>query len=311
MLRHRVYALAAILVGGLSIVAARQPEAGPQIRQIRANGVDLAYVEQGQGVPVVFVHGAVGDLRLWEVQRSAFAEQYRFVAYTYRYHGTGVWPDQGKQYSAGTHTTDLAAFISSLNAGPVHLVGLSYGGMLAALVAMKEPALIRTLTLAEPALFSLLAERPDGKQFLDQWNTGAQPVIAAMKAANNTLAVRYMLALVTGDPPENFDTLPPAVRQMRLDNARTLPLMFAAPGPPVTCEMLRAVKTPTLVVRGSRTPGFFSKTAEAVAQCIAGSRLAVISQASHTMSSDNPTEFNREVLAFLGAAGISERRTPR
>ena len=231
MLRHPAYTLAAILVAGLGIVAARQPDTGPQIRQIRANGVDLAYVEQGQGVPVVFVHGAVGDLRVWDVQRAAFAKQYRFIAYTYRYHGTGLWPDQGKQYSAETHATDLAAFISSLNAGPVHLVGLSYGGMLAALVGMKEPALIRTLTLAEPVLFSLLAERPDGKRLLDQWNRGAEPVIAAMKAGDNVLAIRHMLALVTGDPPENFDTLPPALRQMRLDNARTLPLMFAAPPP--------------------------------------------------------------------------------
>ena len=68
--------------------------------------------------------------------------------------------------------------------------------------------------------------------------------------------------------------------------------------------MLRAVKTPTLVVRGNRTPEFFSKTTEAVAQCIAGTRLAVISKASHTMSYENPADLNREVLAFLSVAGI-------
>ena len=311
MLRHRAYALAAILVAGLGIVAACQPDARPQIRQIGANGVNLAYVEQGQGIPVVFVHGALSDLRFWDAQRPEFAKQYRFIAYTYRYHGTGAWSDQGKDYSAETHATDLAAFISSLKAGPVHLVGLSYGGMLAAMVGMKEPALIRTLTLAEPPLFSLLAEQPDGKPILDQWGKGAEPMFAAMKAGDNTLATRHMLALVTGDPPENFDTLPPAWRQMLLDNARTLPLAFAAPEPPITCEMLRAVKTPTLVVQGDRTPEIFSKTNEAVGQCIAGSRLAVIPKASHAMSYDNPADFNREVLAFLARPASTERRSPR
>ena len=67
----------------------------PRARQLRANGVDLSYVEQGTGAPVVFVHGAVADLRFWEPQREAFARQHRFIAYTYRYHGTGPWPDEG------------------------------------------------------------------------------------------------------------------------------------------------------------------------------------------------------------------------
>jgi pimeloyl-ACP methyl ester carboxylesterase len=83
-----------------------------------------------------------------------------------------------------------------------------------------------------------------------------------------------------------------------------LPLVFATPEPPVTCEMLRAVKTPTLVVRGDRTPEIFSKTNEAVGQCIAGSRLAVIPKASHAMSYDNPADFNRAVLAFLAKPDI-------
>jgi pimeloyl-ACP methyl ester carboxylesterase len=51
-------------------------------RVIRANNTDLSYVEQGKGTPVVFVHGAVSDLRFWDSQRAQFAKQYRFVAYT-------------------------------------------------------------------------------------------------------------------------------------------------------------------------------------------------------------------------------------
>jgi pimeloyl-ACP methyl ester carboxylesterase len=312
MLCHRAYAFAGVCAAVLSLVAAAQPDPQPQPRQMRTNGVDLWYVEQGQGAPVVFVHGAVGDLRFWDVQRAAFAKQHRFIAYTYRYHGTGPWPDEGKQYSAETHAADLAAFITALKAGPVHLVGLSYGGMVAATAAMKEPGLIRTLTLAEPALFSLLAATPDGKTVLDQWNKGVEPMIAAMKAGDNALATRHLLALVTGEPPENFDKLPAALRQILLDNARTLPLLFATPSTPVTCEMLGGIKAPTLVVRGERTPQIFVKTNDEVGRCIAGSKQAVIAKASHPMSYDNPPEFNRAVLAFLAAQPSgSSLRPPR
>ena len=85
--------------------------------QLRVNGVDLAYIDQGTGAPVVFVHGAWMDLRYWEPQRQAIATQYRFIAYTLRYHGTAPWPDAGQHYSVATHVADLVAFIRWLHAG--------------------------------------------------------------------------------------------------------------------------------------------------------------------------------------------------
>lgn len=49
------------------------------------NGTTLAYREQGDGDPVVFVHGHISDLRTWEQQLSAFADSYRAIAYSRRY----------------------------------------------------------------------------------------------------------------------------------------------------------------------------------------------------------------------------------
>jgi pimeloyl-ACP methyl ester carboxylesterase len=220
-------------------------------------------------------------------------------AWSFRYHGTGPWSDEGKQYSPESHAADLAAFVAALNTGPVHLVGLSYGGMLAAMVAIKEPQSVRTLTLAEPALFSLLAEKPESQPPLEQWNKGTEPMAAAIKAGDNVRAVRHLSALVTGDSPEHFDQLPAPLRQILLDNARTMPLLVAAQPPNVICEMLRGIRVPTLVVRGERTPRTFSAVTDEVARCIAGSKLVAIPNASHAMSYDNPAEFNRAVLDFL------------
>lgn len=295
MPRHRTRGLLGVVVALLGIVANAQDKP-VQSRQIRANGVDLHYVDEGRGTPVVFVHGAVNDQRYWEPQRGPFAKQHRFIATTLRYHGTAPWPDDGRQYSAETHVADLAALIGALKAGPAHVVGLSYGGLLAAMLAVKEPKLVRTLTLAEPALFALLAESPDGKPILDEWNKGAESMMAAMKAGDNMLATARLATVVTGTP---FEKMPPSMRELLKDNARTLPLLFAGQQPLVNCEMLRAVKVPTLVVRGEHTPRMFAKINESVGRCIAGSRLVVIPKASHAMSFDNPADFNRTILAFL------------
>jgi pimeloyl-ACP methyl ester carboxylesterase len=300
MLTRRTTGLAFAVLASAAATTA-QPGA-PQTRQLRANGVDLSYVEQGTGAPVVFVHGAIADLRFWEPQRETFAKAYRFIAYTYRYHGTAPWPDEGAQYSLATHVADLAAFIEALQAGPVHLVGLSYGGELAAHVAMKKPHLIKTLTLAEPALFEVLAGLPEGKEALDSWNKGAAaPIGAALQRGDPVEATKVLATFIEGEPVEMFDKLPPALRQMLLDNARTLPPLFADRPEPVTRDAVAAIKLPTLIVRGERTPLIFARTNEVVARTIAGSREAVVPNATHVMSYENPAAFNQAVLTFIAA----------
>jgi pimeloyl-ACP methyl ester carboxylesterase len=296
---RRTSVLPVAILAAVTALGAQSRE--PQTRQLTANGVGLSYVEQGTGAPVVFVHGAVADLRFWEPQRAAFAKQHRFIAYTYRYHGTGPWSDGGKQYSAATHAADMAAFIEGLKAGPVHLVGLSYGGLLAAIVATKHPQLIKTLTLAEPALFGVLADLPEGKPALDSWNQGAAPMLAALQKGDTVGAVKQLHAVVSGQPAETFDKLPAPLRQMLLDNARTLPLLFAGAPEAVSREALAAVKVPTLIVRGEQTPLIFVKTNEVVARSIPGSRLFVVPNATHAMSYENPAAFNQAVLAFLAS----------
>ena len=124
----------------------------PPPRHIWVNGVELSYIELGTGAPVIFVHGASGDLRAWEPQRKAIATQYRFMAYNNRYHGTAPWPDEGQQYSAATHAADLAAFIRQLQTSPVHLMASSYAGILATWVASEHADLVRSLTLLEAVL---------------------------------------------------------------------------------------------------------------------------------------------------------------
>jgi pimeloyl-ACP methyl ester carboxylesterase len=185
----------------------------------------------------------------------------------------------------------------------VHLVGLSYGGFIAAMVALKQPQLIRSLTLAEPALFGLLNGVPEAKPALDEWNQAILPMFAALKEGDTVGATKILSGAVNGQPADSFDSQPAALRQVLLDNARTLRPLFAAPPTAVTCEALGAIKVPTLVVRGEHTPGIFLKTNEAAGRCISGSRLAVVPKTAHAMSYQNPQGFNQVVLDFIRRVG--------
>jgi pimeloyl-ACP methyl ester carboxylesterase len=266
---------------------------------LRVNGVDLSYIEQGTGSPVVFVHGAWMDLRYWEPQRQAMATHYRFMAYSLRYHGTAPWPDEGQHYSVGTHIADLVAFIRQLDAGPVHLVGLSSGGRLVTLVACQYPDRVRSLTVLEPPIDELLVDLPEAQPVRDAWRQAFEPIRTAAQAGEAVQAAKLFFELAHNQGPGAFDTQPEAFRQMILDNARTVPLQLSAPRPPaISCTTLSGVKAPTLVVGGEQTPRYLALINEVVVQCIPGSRLVVIPKAAHLMSHQNPAAFNEALLHF-------------
>jgi pimeloyl-ACP methyl ester carboxylesterase len=296
--RRIVWLAVLVMSGGLAWPVGAAD--APPLRHLRVNGVDLSYVDQGTGAPVVFVHGSFSDVRIWERQRPAVAESYRFIAYNERDHGPGPWPDEGQHYSAATHAADLAAFLGALQAGPVHLVAHSSGGVVATLLALDHPDVVRSLTLAEPVIGTLLEDLPEGKAPRDDRAQALAQVRAAVTAGDAVRATKVLFEWVDNEGPGAFDRQPEPVRQMFLDNARTVPLLLAAPPPPaLSCATLGGVKAPTLVIEGERTRRFFSLIDEVVVRCIPGSRLATIAQATHPMFVQQPAAFNEVLLPFL------------
>ena len=223
----------------------------PVLKQATVNGVALRYLEQGTGATVVFVHGSIADHRTWEAQRRPTASKYRHIALDQRYFGPAPWVDDGKQYSIATHANDLAAFLHQLEAGPVHLVGWSYGAAVVLVLAVQHPDLVRSLFLYEPAMATFISDPTDLKAVTEDGNKMFAGGIAALQANDEAGAVRAFVDGVNA-LPGTFDALPPGPKGVALENARTLPLDLAAPPPPsITCAQLGAIKAPTAVVEGS------------------------------------------------------------
>lgn len=264
------------------------------VARVHVNGVDLEYVDEGTGVPVVFSHGGGSDLRYWEPQRKVFAANYRFVAYSRRFHGTGSWPAHG-DYSADAHTADLVAILRRLEAGPVHLVGFSTGIALRA--NLHEVSLVRSLTIIEPNVPWLLKGDPEGEAVLAWWRDQNERVRAEADG-DDERGAKLWFELVNNRGPDTFDAQPEALRRMWLDNIKAR--RPAAPTPePLTCEQLGALTTPTLVVGAEYGMPYSRRIVDILAGCIPGSQLAVIPSVTHFMSYQDPDLFNDAVLGFL------------
>src|SRR5262245_32731536 len=160
---------------------------------VEVNGVVLPYEEEGSGDAIVFIHGGLSGPAVFAPVKAATAQKYRSISYTQRYYGNAPWADDGKHFSMATHADDLAKFIGSLNAGPVHLVGWSYGGAVATIAALKNPSLVRSIVLYEPSLVSVLpAESPEGKAAREDGAKIFGPSRAAAQAGDAAQAAKLL-----------------------------------------------------------------------------------------------------------------------
>jgi pimeloyl-ACP methyl ester carboxylesterase len=273
----------------------------PLVKEGDVNGLRLSYVDQGSGKPVVFVHGAISDLRAWDTIRDDIASKYRFIAYTQRYFGTRPWDDDGKLFSIATHADDLARFIESLNAGPVDVVGWSYGGAVAATAAVQNPSLFRSLILYEASLLTVVpADSPEGKAAREDRGRMYAPVAAAAKAGEPVKATRLLLEAVFQLPPGGSDREPQALQTMWDENARTTPLLFAAPPPPVvTCDVVKTFAQPTLILEGERTAAYFRLINDAITSCVPKAQRVVLKNVNHDAPLRDPASFSSAILDFL------------
>ena len=257
------------------------------------NGVDLEYVDEGTGVPVVFSHGGSSDIRYWEPQREFFASRCRFIAYSHRYHGSGPQPSQG-DYSAEAHAHDLVALISRLGE-PAHLVGFSTAIALRAAVRAADH--VRSLTIIEPNVPWLLEGDREGEAVLAWWR--AENLRVLTEADGDAVRrAELWFELVNNRGPGTFTAQPPALRRMWLDNF-TATRPAAPPPPPLTATELGTIKTPTLALGAEFGMPYSRSILERTARTISRSRLVVLSGATHFMSYQIPERFNQEVLDFL------------
>ena len=120
------------------------------MQTLHVNGYDMAYLEVGQGPPLVCVHGTLGDFRTWSAVLGPLSRKHRVIAVSLRHFFPEHWDGVGDNYLMSQHVTDVIAFIEKLDAGPVDLMGHSRGGHIAFRVAEQRPDLLRKLILAEP-----------------------------------------------------------------------------------------------------------------------------------------------------------------
>jgi pimeloyl-ACP methyl ester carboxylesterase len=216
-----------------------------------------------------------------------------------------------EDYSMKQHVEDLEAFLKFLGNKPVHLVGHSYGAFVSLLFAIKNPALIRTLVLAEPPVITLYVSNvPKPKEMLKLFLTKPKLASAIMKFGIKGI-VPATKALKKKDMDKALDIFGKAtlgvdtylnLSESRLSQARNNLIKAELLGsgfPPLDKNKINNLKLPTLLVSGKNSPRLFHFLLDELQELISHSERITIPDASHIMHEDNTANYNIALLSFL------------
>lgn len=271
------------------------------MKVVRVNDTSLHYVDHGQGTPVVFVHGNLGDYRTWDAQVEAVSNKYRAISYSRRLHFPNDIPSDALDSTTYYHVEDLKAFIRALGIERMHLVGHSGGGAISLLFAREYPDYLISLTLGEPAVSELIASMPEGVVLRQAFGeTVSGPTTEAFQAGKDEEGVRLFIDGVQGEA-KGFDDLPLKFRERMLQNAPSLRIsrMDKVSRPRLTCEDAGQIQVPTLLIHGELSPKIFVLTNDVLEECMPNVERALLPSSSHGLEMENPDAFNEIVLGFL------------
>ena len=279
-----------------------EDHAVPEVKSVFINGDSIHYIDIGKGDPVIFVHGTVGDFRTWGAQMDTFAKNHRVIAYSRRFaHPNNQVIHDTADLMVSSHAKDLAELLKILNLGQAHLVGHSFGAYTTLLTTINHPEVVASLTLGEPPVSSLLQNVPGGDTILNNLIAKAfVPAAEAFKNNNEEKGVNAFVGAVIGDSLF-FSKAPQQGRDIMMANTTELKgfLFTKNVFPPVTCDDLKKIKVPVLLLQGDRSPLFFIKILDELDRCLINKERVTLPNASHGLEYENPAEFNKIVLGFI------------
>ena len=271
------------------------------------DSVRIFYEEHGPtepkatGSPLVLAYGIGGNADLWDVNVRALAARHRLVLWEPRGHARSDSPEDPARYSFARWALDLKAVLDHLRLRTAHVGGLSLGAGIATRFALAFPARVRSLLVTNSSSAAGLPLSVDNilmraRSIEVTLTQGMDAMAEFAMASNPNVAARLAL-----DPSSKDEFYAYYRRLTPVGYANALRALLAMDH--ITDE-LRRLRVPVLLIGGDRDPSLGPM--QVMHRKVRGSRLVVLSPASHFGNRDQPEAWNRAVLEFLARC---DRRT--
>lgn len=260
---------------------------GATVDVVRAHGLDISYQRVGAGPPLVFVHGAAEDSRIWQPQLAGLADEFTVVAWDEP--GAGRSSDVPASFGLADYAECLAELIEAIALGRAHVAGLSWGGTVVQELYRHRPDLVATLILIDTYAGwkgSLAAEEVRGRV------AAARRMLAAPAAQFDPT----LPGLFAGKPPIEFVALLEQIAATVRPHSLETQLRVMADAD--QRDLLAHIAVPTLLIWGELDVRSPLSVARQFEQAIPDTTLVVIPDCGHVSNLQAPDQVNEAVRHF-------------
>ncbi|HET9824444.1 MAG TPA: alpha/beta hydrolase [Chitinophagaceae bacterium] len=258
------------------------------IRYTSVKGLSIAYIKAGSGPAIVLLHGFTQDSRIWKLQIESLSENFTVIAWDAP--GAGLSGDPTEKFTIGDWADCLAGLLDAAGIKKAHILGLSWGGLLAQEFYKRYPNRVLSLILADTTI---------------GW-TGAlsDSVANALLAAcihdsslpSQDFVLKYLPGMFSDSVPQ------PIKEELARIMSDTHPIGFRVMATAVaradTRTLLPNISVPTLLIWGKADKRSPLKAAYQMRDAIHGAKLEIISGAGHVSNMEKPIQFNKAVKDF-------------
>lgn len=265
------------------------------------SGVQLHTVREGQGRPLIFVHGAMGDWRSWAPQWPAFTAQFDCISYSRRYSHPNRNAMPSPDHSALHEAQDLLALMDAMALPQAVLVGSSYGGFTALALAVQAPERVAAVVAVEPPMMKYAALSTSGQAAAADFRARViEPANAAFRRGEDALAAQIMTGGING--ARDVVNQGPAMAR-RLQNLQAMKMLALSSDefPWLAPEALAALRMPLLLVAGAQTQPVHRAIFENLCAAMPQAQQHWVENAGHGVTREQPERFNALVQSFLAA----------
>jgi pimeloyl-ACP methyl ester carboxylesterase len=256
---------------------------------VHINKIDLYYEITGVGESLLLIHGHGSSTRDWEMQTNFFSKKYQVITYDVR--GFGQSSKPGGTYSIRLFAEDAAALLQKLEIGPVHVIGISMGGMIAFELALGFPQLVKSMVIVNSYPEMRVETR---KERLMVWR---RFLIADLLGMHKTGEILSQVLFIK---PEQEKLRRLFVEHWSKNDRRAYHRSLKAIVGWDVEARLGEIHCPILVVASDEDYFPLDEKREYVKK-MPNARLVVIEDARHAVTVEKPDEFNNVVEQFLGS----------
>jgi pimeloyl-ACP methyl ester carboxylesterase len=259
------------------------------LKTVTIEGYQLEYEVRGVGEPVVLIHGSVLADTYLPILSEPSLSSFKLVRYRRRGFGNSTHP--ASTISISDQANDCWALMSELNIAHAHIVGHSYGGVIALQLALNHPEAVHSLALLEPALVGFV---PKAAEFM----AGLAPVLETHQKGDRQGALEEFFLHVAGpDWRRSFDALPGSLEMALGDIDNLFRVEIPAMGEwRFTRDDAARIRQPILAVVGGESAPFFHEVQGLVQSWFPQAKPITISRTNHMLQAVEPRAL-AEVLA--------------